>query len=53
MQNNAPNNGIYDLPEDRGYVSTFKAIAQLVPEKKIVKGFFTIYGNDGHVGHMT
>ena len=28
-------------------------ISLLVPEKKIFKGFFTIYGHGGHFGNVT
>ena len=29
-----------------------KAVGPLVPVKKIFKGFFTIDGRDGHLGHV-
>ena len=31
----------------------FRGIGPPVPEKKIFKGFFTIYGRGGHLGHVT
>ena len=31
----------------------FLEISPPVPEKKIFKGYFTIYGHGGHLGHMT
>ena len=31
----------------------FKIIELLILEKKIFKGFFTIYGRGGHLGHVT
>ena len=31
----------------------FIEIGSPVPEKKIFEGFFTIYGHDDHVGHVT
>ena len=34
-------------------IPSFKAIGLLAPEKKIFKGFFTIYGRGGHLGHVT
>ena len=37
----------------RCYIPSFMEISLLVPEKKIFKGFFTIYGHDGHLGHVT
>ena len=36
----------------RCYIPSFVGIGPLVPEKKIIKGFFTIYGRGGHLGHM-
>ena len=35
------------------YKLSFVEIGLPVPEKKIFKGFFTIYGNGGHLGHVT
>ena len=32
---------------------SFVEIGPLVQEKKNFKGFFTIYGHGGHLGHMT
>ena len=38
----------------RCYIPSFVEIGPLVPEKKIFKGFFTIYGRGGHdAGHVT
>ena len=37
----------------RCYIPSFVEIGLLVPEKKIFKGFFTIYGHGGHLGHVT
>ena len=37
----------------RCYIQSFKEIGQLVPEKKIFEGFFTIYRRGGHLGHVT
>ena len=31
----------------------FSEISPPVPEKKIFKGFYTIYGHGGHLGHVT
>ena len=35
------------------YIPSFVEIGLPVPEKKIVEGFFTIYGRGGHFGHVT
>ena len=32
---------------------SFFEIGPPVPEEKISKGFFTIYGHGGHLGHVT
>ena len=32
---------------------SFVKIGLLVPEKNIFEVFFTIYGNGGHLGHVT
>ena len=32
---------------------SFVEISLPVPEKLIFKGFFTIYGHGGHLGHVT
>ena len=40
-------------PSPQCYILNFKEIGQLVPEKKILKVFFTIYGYGGHLGHVT
>ena len=37
----------------RCYIPSLVEIGQPVPEKKIFKGFFTIYGPGGHLGHVT
>ena len=37
----------------RCYIPSFVKIVQLVREKKIFEGFFTIYGHGGHLGHVT
>ena len=34
------------------YMSSFVAIGSAVPEKNILKIFFTIYGHGGHLGHV-
>ena len=34
-------------------MQTFVEIGPLVLEKKIFEGFFTVYGNGGHLGHVT
>ena len=36
----------------RFYIPSFVEIGLPVPEK-IFKGFFTIYGHGGHLGHVT
>ena len=35
------------------YILSFVEIGLQVPEKKIFKGFFTIYGHGGYLGHVT
>ena len=35
------------------YIPSFVENGQLVPEKKILKGFFTIHGCGCHLGHVT
>ena len=35
------------------YIPSFVEIGPPVPEKKILKGFFTIYRRGGHLGHVT
>ena len=35
------------------YIPSPKAIDPLDPEKKIFKGFFTIYGHGSHLGNVT
>ena len=35
------------------YIPSFVEIGLPVPEKKIFKVFFTIYGHGGHLGHVT
>ena len=35
------------------YIPSFIEIGLPVPEKKIFKGFFFIYGHGGHLGHVT
>ena len=35
------------------YIPSPKAIDLLVTEKRIFKGFFTIYERGGHLGHVT
>ena len=37
----------------RCYIPSFVEIGLLVPETKILKGFFTIYGRGSHLGHVT
>ena len=37
----------------RCYIPSFVEIGPPVPEKKIFKGFLTIYGRGGHLGHVT
>ena len=37
----------------RCYLPSFMEIDQLVPEKNILKVFFTIYGRGSHFGHVT
>ena len=37
----------------RRYIPSFVEIGLPVLEKKISKGFFTIYGHGGHLGHVT
>ena len=37
----------------RCYIPSFVEIGLPVPEKKIFKGFFAIYGHGGHLGHVT
>ena len=37
----------------RCYIPSFVEIDLPVPEKKILKGFFTLYGHGGHLDHMT
>ena len=37
----------------RCYIPRFVEIGLPVPEKKILKGFFTIYGRGSHLGHVT
>ena len=32
---------------------SFKIVGVVVLEKKIFKGFFTIFGHGGHLGHVT
>ena len=34
-------------------IPSFVEIVSLVPGKKIFKGFFTIYGHGGNLGHVT
>ena len=36
----------------RCYIPSFVEIGLPVPEKKIFKGFFTIYGHGVHLGHV-
>ena len=36
----------------RCYIPSLVEIGLPVPEKKIFKGFFTIYGYGGHLGHV-
>ena len=35
------------------YIPSFVKIGPPVLRKKIVEGFFTIYGSGGHLGHVT
>ena len=35
------------------YIPRFVEIGPPVPDKKIFEGFFTIYGHDSHLGHVT
>ena len=35
------------------YIPSFVEIGLPVPEKKILKGFYHIYGHGGHLGHVT
>ena len=35
------------------YIPSHKVIGPLVLEKKTFGGFFTIYGHDGQLGHVT
>ena len=35
------------------YIPSFVEIGLPVLEKKIFKGFYHIYGRDGHLGHVT
>ena len=42
----------YDGPEPQCYIPSFIEIGPPVPEKKIFK-VVTIYGYDGHLGHVT
>ena len=35
------------------YIPSFMEIGQPVPEKKIFEKVFTIYGHEGHFGHVT
>ena len=37
----------------RCYIPCFVEIHLPVPVKNIYEGFFTIYGHDGHLGHVT
>ena len=37
----------------RCYIPSFVKIDLLVLEKKILEGFFTIYGHVGRLGHVT
>ena len=37
----------------RYYIPCLVEIGLPVPKKKIVKGFLTIYGHGGHLGHVT
>ena len=37
----------------RCYIPSFEEITLPVPEKKIFKVFFTIYGHGSHLGHVT
>ena len=37
----------------RCYIPSFVEIGRPVLEKKILKGFFTIYGHGGHLNHVT
>ena len=35
------------------HIPNFVEIGQPFPEKKILEGFYTIYGCGGHLGHVT
>ena len=40
-------------PGPQCYIPKFMEIGSLVPEKKILRCFFTIYGHGGHLDHVT
>ena len=40
-------------PSYKCYIPSFVEIGPLVLENKILKGFLTIYGRGGHLGHVT
>ena len=43
----------YNGPAPRCYIPSFVVISSLVLDKKIFKGFFSIYSHGGHLGHET